>query len=632
MMTSRRRNEIRRMEEPARPMIPTAGALKSAGDPSGLDTWACQAGAAPLPLDDMGSAGRRLAAIQSAVFLSRANDVMPIFTRQYWRLWLVAQILVSAPLYVLADNTATNDRKRDRQLVRQLQEQAKTRQDELMRKLPQQVHTEDAAINAVLENLYRECVVPKLFDPLPPGLPYKWFFPGGIYVGQWLWDTMFVVTAYAPLDDDAAIGQVFDNYWYTIDHNPQASKGSDRYGMVPNFLRNWPPVGYSQIPLLAWGCRMVERQTNDRRLIERCLPYLVAFDEWYSRERDTDGDGLIEYGAYQSVGKVGMEQTARYESFDLQPTTESMRLTVHPKRKTGGQWYGNREGVEQTCFLLMSERAIVAMARQLSQNDVADRYERTIAWRIKAMQQKMWDPKTRFFYSLDRDSDAIIPIRTIQAFFTLSCGAATPEQAAALVEQLKDPKQWWSSYPIPTVAMDDPTFKAQGYWQGDMWPATTYLVSVGLNHYGYHDLARDLTRRMLDLVSKHGINEHYDATAGKPLGISGLGMSCCLVSMIVQNIYGVQDDFRTIRIPAKAKGRRLLLGKLEVQYPQDHVVELRTGFEREFRVVFPDAPENLQVTVTCEGSNLPAEQMTVSKGAVNFNALAGKTYRVSREP
>ena len=29
------------------------------------------------------------------------------------------------------------------------------------------------------------------------------------------------------------------------------------------------------------------------------------------------------------------------------------RLTPHPKRPGSGPWYGNVEGVEQTCFLLM---------------------------------------------------------------------------------------------------------------------------------------------------------------------------------------------------------------------------------------------------------------------------------------
>ena len=131
------------------------------------------------------------------------------------------------------------------------------------------------------------------------------------------------------------------------------------------------------------------------------------------------------------------------------------------------------EGVEQTCFLLMSEEAIAELAAEFGQQDLAEKYRGIVARRIKAVQEKMWDPQTQFFYSLDRDSHAKIPVRTIQGFLTLACGAATHEQAEALVKQLQDPKQWWATYPIPTVALDDPKFGADAMLRGDMWPATT---------------------------------------------------------------------------------------------------------------------------------------------------------------
>ncbi|MCY3021085.1 MAG: trehalase family glycosidase [Planctomycetota bacterium] len=489
------------------------------------------------------------------------------------------------------------------------------------------VETEDAALNSLIGKLYGDCVLSKLFAPQPPALPHKWFSPGGGYVGQWVWDTMFVAIAYAPLDDDETIREVFENYWYTIENNPEAPKGSYRYGMVPNFLKPWPPLGYSQIPILAWGCQKVFQQTNDRRLIERALPYLVAFDEWYSTERDTDGDLLIEYGAYKDVG-AGMLQTARYETFDLHVTLDDMKMTRHPRRNEGGEWYGNVDAVEQTCFLLMSERAIVDMARLLGNTELAQRYEQTVARRIKAMQDKMWDADKGFFYSLDRDSDRKIPAKTIQGFLTMACNAATKDQGAILAGQLKDPKQWWCEYPVPTCALDDPKFDPKGFWRGDMWPATTYLVAYGLCRYGYHDLARELTDKMRLLIAEKGINERYNSRTGQPLGVPGLGMTCSIWSMIVQNVYGVQDDFRTIRVPPGAKGRKLKLGKLRVAYPDDDAVELMSAFEREFRVIVPGAAD-VQPLVSCDGKPLEAGELKHVDGAAVFKAAPAHTYRVS---
>ena len=512
------------------------------------------------------------------------------------------------------------------------QRQSKARVSEGLAKLPNAIHTDDPVHNTIAEKIFSQCVFSKLYDPIPPALPHQWFSPGGGYVGQWVWDTMFVLAAYAPMGEDEIIRHVFDNYWQTMERNPEAPPGSYRYGMVPNFLKDWPPLGYSQIPILAWGARQVYHQTHDRKLLEQCLPYLLAFDQWYATERDVDGDGLIEFGAYKPIGGTDMIQTARFESFDLHPPMDDMKLTPHPSRPNGGAWYGNVEGVEQTCFLLMSEQALAEIARELGNDSLARKFDATVARRTQAIQAKMWDPEKKFFYSLDRDSDRRIPVRTIQGFLTMACGVATPEQAELLVRQLQDPKQWWTQYPVPTVALDDPKFDPKGFWRGDMWPVTTYLVAYGLNRYGYHELARRLTDRIVEQTLKYGVNERYNAVTGEPIGVAGLGMSCAIWSMIVENRYGVGDDFRTIRVPPQAQGRELRLGLLEVRYPTEEAVALRSAFPRRFEVVYPQAPTPLRVAITCNSELLPAEQIVVSSNRASFNARPGNTYLVTRAP
>ncbi len=515
----------------------------------------------------------------------------------------------------------------------EFQRQSERRIAEYLPRLRARVRTEDPALDALVERLYAQCVTGKLFDPMPPELPYRWFAPGGsYYLGQWLWDTMFVLRAFAPLDDEPVLRDALENYWYTIDHNPGARKGSVRYGMVPNFMgarmlrdggKGWPPVGYSQIPILGWGVLGVFRQTDDRALVERALPYLVAFDEWYSSERDVDGDGLVEYGAYEAVAGNDLLQTARFETFDFHLPLDRMTLTPHPKRPGGGAFYGNVEGVEQTSFLIMTERAIAEIARELGREDLARRTDATVARRVDAVRTKMWDPQTRFFYSLDRDSDRRIMVRTLQGFLTLAAGAATPQQAEALVAELRDPRRFRTPHPVPTAAVDEPSYDPKGYWRGDMWPPTTYLVAYGLRRYGYHALARELTDGLRALVESRGVAEHYDSRTGEPLGVPGLGMSVALWSMIVENVYGVQDDFRTIRVPAGAAGKRLRLGALAIGYPRERVVEVRSELAREMRVVFSGSKKTPRVR--CNGS---ARDAAGSAGEVRFAIAAGESCEV----
>ena len=195
---------------------------------------------------------------------------------------------------------------------------------------------------------------------------------------------------------------------------------------------------------------------------------------------------------------------------------------------------------------------------------------------------------------------------------------------------MQDPKQWWAAFPVPTVAMDDPKFGAEAMWRGDMWPATTYLVACGLNRYGYHDVARRLAERMRRLIAEHGMNERYNAKTGRPIGDPCVAMTCSAWTLMVQGLYGVQDDFRTIVVPPDAKGRRLHLGKLEVAYPEADVVELRSAFDRQFRVIFADAAGPLAPVLKCDGRILDAGAFRVENGAVVFTAQAGRAYAVGR--
>ena len=72
---------------------------------------------------------------------------------------------------------------------------------EQMAKMKRLIHTNDVQLNKIVENIFSQCIISKLFDPLPPALPNKWFSPGGGYVGQRVWDTQFVLAAYAPMGE-----------------------------------------------------------------------------------------------------------------------------------------------------------------------------------------------------------------------------------------------------------------------------------------------------------------------------------------------------------------------------------------------------------------------------------------------
>jgi hypothetical protein len=55
------------------------------------------------------------------------------------------------------------------------QRQAAKRIAEYAPRVRERVATEDPALNAMIERIYAECVIGKLFDPMLPELPYLYY-------------------------------------------------------------------------------------------------------------------------------------------------------------------------------------------------------------------------------------------------------------------------------------------------------------------------------------------------------------------------------------------------------------------------------------------------------------------------
>lgn len=510
--------------------------------------------------------------------------------------------------------------------------------------------TAEPVHNILFTDAMQKCILNQLFAP-EPGLPHVWLSGAGQhYFGQWIWDTMFMIDLLATMDVDSLIREdILENYWTYIDgkHFPEDQPYRD--GMIPCMimpaggfrapLDTQFAAGYSQIPIIAWGVRNVLMNSNDTLLLGRSLDYLHKFQTWYSTERDVNENGLIEFGVYpcpcfkakfRNVLKYGDVQCAKFETFDMHAPMDSMRLTPHPVRG-GGAYYGDVEGVEQTCFLIMSDRAMAEMYALKGDSTMQSIYEGRVAKRVKAVNERMWDPVTKFYYSLNRDTGEKIMRKTPQAFLTLTAGVATKQRAGDLVVHLLNPDEFWTPTPIPTLSRDDPDYKSNDFWRGDMWPAVNYLVTLGLNKYGYHDLARQLTEKTIERVSAAGYyRERIDTQTGKDVGAKYVGMSSSVLTMMIQDIYGVKRDYRTIRVPKDAAGKSLTLGKLQVTYDSDRVVNLQTGFERRFTVVFPGlstATANLYE----EGTVISPSDLVRNNDTLSFTAAAGKAYKVAIE-
>lgn len=84
--------------------------------------------------------------------------------------------------------------------------------------------------------------------------------------------------------------------------------------------------------------------------------------------------------------------------------------------------------------------------------------------------------------------------------------------AARLVAALTDPRRFWSRWPVPTVALDDPAYDPEAMWRGPVWLNVNYLLIDGLARAGYGDLARERTLELI--LNGGGLYEYYHPQSG----------------------------------------------------------------------------------------------------------------------
>ena len=104
------------------------------------------------------------------------------------------------------------------------------------------------------------------------------------------------------------------------------------------------------------------------------------------------------------------------------------------------------------------------------------------------------------------------------------------EIATRLVEHLADPREFWSPFPVPSVALDEPSFiptaelrGARCIWRGPCAPNTNWLLARGLRRHGFDELADTLAGRSRELAERGDFNEFYNPLTGAPVGAPDFG-------------------------------------------------------------------------------------------------------------
>jgi glycogen debranching enzyme len=320
------------------------------------------------------------------------------------------------------------------------------------------------------------------------------------YVGVWNWDAYFHALAYRHVERRLAQDQLR----ILLDHQRED-------GMIPDAIHDEGTVtrltfpieaDVTKPPLLAWAAWKLYEIDGDREFLDEIYEPVVRWNNWWFEKNDLDQNGLCEY---QHPFSSGLDDSPLWD--------EGMPV----------------EAPDLNTYLCLQQEALAKIAAVLGETAEAEKW----AERAEAIAQRMirsqWDADAGLFWASKQGKR--VGVRTPFSLFPLITGRMPPEIVARLVAHLTDEKEFWTRYPVPTVAINDQKYEPLQMWRGPAWVNVNYLLIEGLERSGYPELARELRQRTLEMMMRNDdIYEYYHPETGEipPKAASIFGWSSAL--------------------------------------------------------------------------------------------------------
>ena len=292
-----------------------------------------------------------------------------------------------------------------------------------------------------------------------------------------------------------------------------------------------------------WGSALTALQSTwpDREFVREIYPAVVAAGERISAERDRDGTGL----------------------FDIARDDPSLELRRRDSRA------GRLKGIETTVYAYLLFRWLEHAAPTVAAD--GSRWK-TLADKTRSLVRgKMWNASTAMFSDVDAKSLKRTDVKHARCFLPYRTDIIDSGHIAGLEKHLLNPAEFFTAFPAPSLAADDPRFSAEGEWKsrraGDPWNGRSHpevsaeivdAVSHAARAHAPHlrepaaVMLRRFVRMMFHDGELHRVNshEHYNPFTGHASVYRGVDdvPHAWLNDLIVRHVVGIDANEHGITI------------------------------------------------------------------------------------
>ncbi|MFT4077066.1 MAG: alpha-L-rhamnosidase [Asticcacaulis sp.] len=239
-------------------------------------------------------------------------------------------------------------------------------------------------------------------------------------------------------------------------------------------------TGFGQIqmvvPIAATAWELAQA-TGDEALLHSAYTACSAWDSWLLKYRNTRGTGLTEgFCTYDT----GHDNSPRWTGIPPQcPNKDAKR---YPEGFALPRLCPDLSATTYGARLALGE-----MARALGKGTEADLWAESADKIRRVILERLYVAEDAAFFDLDAN-DQFVRVRS--DILSRVCGEHVVDQALfdeLWARQIHNPQAFWTNYPMPSVALDDPQFVRplpKNSWGGPSQALTALRAPRWMEHYG----------------------------------------------------------------------------------------------------------------------------------------------------
>ena len=375
------------------------------------------------------------------------------------------------------------------------------------------------------------------------------------YPFQWFWDSCFHAIALSHIDlakaeaeiksllknqhDDGFVSHV--TFWQRDSFEEMVST----YAIA---FRSKYLSDEMQPPLLAEAVQAVAQRGRGAEFINEVLPSVRKFYEWLHNVRNPFDDGLIRV---VQPDETGLDHSPKWdELMNIQDEEHDSwdrgwhsicdpydKFNRDPKKMIALNHFVVADVMVNVIYI-ENLRVLAELCLQVKDEAGAAIYIARAAKARDSLEELCWDETDGLYYDVNGKENKKLRVNTFTSLMPLLLADLAPKKVEALMAHLLNPEEYWAEFPIPSTAMNHPTYRPETVggnlvWRGPTWINSNWYLARGLMRHGRVDLARVIANQSILAMRKSGVREYYNPQNASGRGAPDFSWSTILLDLVM---------------------------------------------------------------------------------------------------